>query len=93
MACPGADVIVQAMLQCFVNMADFAMTPQQAVEAPRLAAYSFPAGFHPHGEHDRRVRVEDQVPEPVAGPTSPLAAIRSRRGRVTSSTPARCRPA
>jgi gamma-glutamyltranspeptidase / glutathione hydrolase len=64
MACPGADVIVQAMLQCFLNRADFAMTPQQAVEAPRLAGSSFPAGFHPHGQADR-VLVEDRVPEAV----------------------------
>ncbi len=64
-ACPGADVIVQAILQCFLNVVEFDQTPQQAVEAPRLAAYSFPAGFHPHGQHDRLIRVEDRVPEPV----------------------------
>jgi gamma-glutamyltranspeptidase / glutathione hydrolase len=65
MACPGADVIVQAMLQCFLNVVEFGMTPQQAVEAPRLAAFSFPAGFHPHDQHDRLVRVEARVPEAV----------------------------
>ena len=35
-ACPGGDVILQAMLQAFLNVSVFGMTEQQAVEAPRV---------------------------------------------------------
>ncbi len=66
MACPGADVIVQAMLQAFLNVVEFDLTPQQAVEAARVAGASFPAGFHPHGQSDR-LFVEARVPERIRG--------------------------
>jgi gamma-glutamyltranspeptidase len=39
---PGGDVIPQGMLQAFSNIVDFGLLPQQAVEAPRIAALSFP---------------------------------------------------
>jgi gamma-glutamylcyclotransferase (GGCT)/AIG2-like uncharacterized protein YtfP len=64
-ACPGGDVIVQAMVQAMVNVESFGMTLQQAVEAPRLAAFSFPGGFHPHPDPDRLVLVESRVPSAV----------------------------
>jgi len=38
---PGNDVQPQAMLQVFLNMVLFDMTPQQAVEQPRFASASF----------------------------------------------------
>ena len=45
---PGGDVQIQAMLQCFLNIFEWGMNPQQAVEAPRFATYSFPGSFEPH---------------------------------------------
>ncbi len=39
---PGADVQVQAMTQLLANITAFGLDPQQAVEAPRFATYSFP---------------------------------------------------
>ncbi|HEY2937706.1 MAG TPA: gamma-glutamyltransferase [Gaiellaceae bacterium] len=60
--CPGGDVILQAMLQVFLNVARFGMTPQQAVEAPRFASFSFPDSFYPHVEVDRRLSVEARIP-------------------------------
>ena len=45
---PGGDVQAQAMLQVLLNMIVFDMNPQQAVEAPRFASYSFPDSFEPH---------------------------------------------
>lgn len=65
MACPGADVIPQAMLQTVLNVTVFGRSAQQAVEDPRVAGYSYPAQFHPHGEPDRLVRVEDRIPVAV----------------------------
>ena len=41
------------------------MTPQQAVEAPRVASYSFPNSFSPHSEPDRLLRVESRIGEDV----------------------------
>ena len=39
---PGNDVQPQSMLQVFLNMFVFDMTPQQAIEQPRFATASFP---------------------------------------------------
>ena len=39
---PGNDVQPQAMLQVFLNMAVFEMTPQQAIEQPRFASVELP---------------------------------------------------
>ena len=39
---PGGDVQTQAMLQVFLNIHLFGMEVQEAVEAPRVASYSFP---------------------------------------------------
>ncbi|WP_405085278.1 gamma-glutamyltransferase family protein [Microbispora sp. NBC_01389] len=65
MACPGGDVIVQAMLQAFLNGTVFGMTAQQAVEAPRVFGSSYPGGFHPHPSGDGLLLVEDRVPSTV----------------------------
>ncbi len=47
-ACPGGDVIVQALVQVALEMDVYGRAPQEAVEAPRLFGSSFPGGFHPH---------------------------------------------
>ncbi|UCC74429.1 MAG: gamma-glutamyltransferase [Gemmatimonadota bacterium] len=63
--CPGGDVILQAMLQAFLNTVHFEMLPQQAVEAPRVAAFSFPDSFYPHVHIPGRLSVERRIPERV----------------------------
>lgn len=45
---PGNDTQPQAMVQFLVNLLDHGMNPQEAVEAPRVASYSFPRSTHPH---------------------------------------------
>jgi gamma-glutamyltranspeptidase/glutathione hydrolase len=65
LSCPGGDVIMQAMLQVLVSSADHAMTPQQAVEAPRLFAGTFPNSFHPHDAVERQLCVEGRIDESV----------------------------
>jgi gamma-glutamyltranspeptidase / glutathione hydrolase len=59
---PGGDVQSQAMLQVLLNIALFDMPPQDAVEAPRLATYSFPDSFEPHEEFPGRLNVESHLP-------------------------------
>src|SRR6266436_2947996 len=62
---PGGDVQAQAVLQVFLNMAVFDMNPQQAVEAPRFASYSFPDSFEPHSYSPAVLHVESRVPKSV----------------------------
>ncbi|MEZ4569225.1 MAG: gamma-glutamyltransferase [Thermomicrobiales bacterium] len=45
---PGNDTQPQAMVQFLVNLLDHGMNPQESVEAPRVATYSFPRSTHPH---------------------------------------------
>ncbi|MFT4306723.1 MAG: gamma-glutamyltransferase [Microbacterium sp.] len=57
-ACPGGDVIVQAIVQAMLLVDVYGLTPQAAVEAPRLFGSSFPGGFHPHPVGDSLVFLE-----------------------------------
>ncbi|MGA0414199.1 MAG: gamma-glutamyltransferase, partial [Aquiluna sp.] len=62
LACPGGDVIVQAIAQVAINM-NSGLSPQQAVEAPRIAAFNAPSAFHPHPSADRLVYAESRIEE------------------------------
>lgn len=62
---PGGDVILQAMLQGFLNATVFGMTPQQAVEAPRFAAFAWPDSFYPHQKVPARASLEGRFGEDV----------------------------
>jgi gamma-glutamyltranspeptidase/glutathione hydrolase len=59
---PGGDVQIQAMLQVFLNYAEFGMDPQRAVEAPRVATYGFPATADPHAYAPRKIKLEGRFP-------------------------------
>jgi gamma-glutamyltranspeptidase/glutathione hydrolase len=58
---PGGDVQAQAVLQVLLNMTLFGMNPQQAVEAPRFATYSFPDSFEPHSYSPGLLYAESRV--------------------------------
>jgi gamma-glutamyltranspeptidase/glutathione hydrolase len=60
---PGHDVQPQAMVQMLLNIIDYGMDPQEAVEAPRVATYSFPMSVHPHPHSPGVVRAEARIPE------------------------------
>jgi gamma-glutamyltranspeptidase/glutathione hydrolase len=60
---PGGDVQLQALLQVWLNLQAFGMTPQQAVEAPRFATYSFPDSFEPHAAYPGRLNGEVRLGE------------------------------
>jgi gamma-glutamyltranspeptidase/glutathione hydrolase len=62
---PGGDVQAQAILQVLLNTTVFGMNPQQAVEAPRFATYSFPDSFEPHSYSPGLLYVESRVPAQV----------------------------
>ena len=55
---PGSEVLGQAMLQAFLNIAVFDMDPQSAVEAPRFASYSWPESTLPHAYRPGQLNLE-----------------------------------
>ena len=59
--CPGGDGQTQAMLQVFLNVVEFGMNPQQAIEEPRIISQSFPDSFWPHGYQPGLLNVEGRV--------------------------------
>ena len=63
---PGNDVQPQAMLQVFLNMVVFDMTPQQAIEQPRFATSSFPGSSDPHSYTPRRMSMERRFGDDTA---------------------------
>ena len=58
---PGGDAQVQAMAQVFLNIVEFGMDPQQAIEAPRFISLSFPNSFWPHTYLPGRLGVEGRL--------------------------------
>jgi len=63
LACPGGDVIVQAMAQVMWRVMTTGASLQEAVEAPRFASFSVPSAFHPHPSADRLVYTEGRIAE------------------------------
>lgn len=62
---PGGDDQVMRTMQTLINMIDFGMNVQQAIEAPRWSTESFPASPFPHTMRPGHLSVESRIPEPV----------------------------
>ncbi|MBI3263646.1 MAG: gamma-glutamyltransferase [Acidobacteria bacterium] len=62
---PGGDDQIMRTMQTLINMVDFGMNVQQAIEAPRWATRSFPASPFPHTMYPGDLSVESRVPESV----------------------------
>ena len=58
---PGNDIQPQAMLQVFLNIAVWGMTPQDAVEAPRFGSVSYPRSSEPHAYDPGRLHLESRI--------------------------------
>ena len=58
---PGGDVQTQAMLQVLFNIFQHGMEVQDAIEAPRVASYSFPSSFAPFEYFPGRLAVEGRI--------------------------------
>jgi gamma-glutamyltranspeptidase/glutathione hydrolase len=84
--CPGGDMQVQAMLQVLLNLEQFGMDLQQAINAPRFSTWSFPNSFSPFEYLPDRLVVEDRFDEAV------LAEL-AHRGHAVSRWPAFTRDA
>ena len=62
---PGGDMQVQGMVQMFLNMVEFGLDPQQAVEEPRVASLSFPNSGWPHSYYPGLISLESRIPQEV----------------------------
>ena len=58
---PAGDVQCQSMVQMFLNVVEFGMDVQQAIEAPRVSTWSFPNSFWPHAYYPGLVGMEGRI--------------------------------
>lgn len=65
MGSPGGDDQIMRTMQTFLNMVEFGMNVQQAIEAPRWSTRSFPASPFPHTMYPGDMSVESRVAESV----------------------------
>mgnify|MGYP000594088951 CR=1 FL=1 len=65
MGSPGGDDQIMRTMQTFLNIVEFGMNVQQAIEAPRWATRSFPASPFPQTMYPGDMGVEDRVSEEV----------------------------
>lgn len=77
---PGGDVQCQSMAQVFLNINEFGMTPQEAIEAPRFATYSHPDSFEPHQPQPGKIKLENRI-------SSETVAELQKRGHVVEEWP------
>lgn len=66
MSTPGGDNQDQAMLQVLLNIIDFGMSPQEAVEAPRFQTEHFYASFAGHEFSPGKTNIEGRIPRAVS---------------------------
>lgn len=62
---PGGDQQDQWTLQFFLNVVDFGMSIQEALDAPTFHTQHFPSSFYPRAQHPGQVVVEGRIPEAV----------------------------
>ncbi len=77
---PGGDQQDQWTLQFFLNVVDFGMDLQSAIEAPKFSSAHFPSTFYPHNNFPGLLRIEERVD---AGVRAALAA----RGHIIEVRP------
>ncbi len=61
-AVQGGDTQDQNLLQFFLNVVEFGMSVQQAVEAANITSYQMQSSFGAHKSEPGRLRVRDDVP-------------------------------
>ena len=69
---PGLDVQDQTLLQVFLNIAEFGLTLQEAVESPRFDTLHLEETFDQHRIRPNQLRIEGRVPADV------LEALRAK---------------
>ncbi len=59
---PGGDDQCMRTMQTFLNVVEFGMNIQQAIEAPRWTTRSFPSSPFPHTMYPNDIGVESRIP-------------------------------
>ena len=62
---PGGDSQDQWTLQFFLNVIDFGMNLQEAIDAPNFHTNHFPNSFYPHNARPGSLTLEARIPESV----------------------------
>ncbi len=62
---PGGDDQVMRTMQTLINVVDFGMNLQQAIEAPRWTTRSFPASPFPHTMYPADLSIESRISDTV----------------------------
>jgi gamma-glutamyltranspeptidase / glutathione hydrolase len=62
---PGADDQCMRTIQTLLNIVDFGMNAQQAIEAPRWTTRGFPASPFPHTMYPGDLSLEGRIPDSV----------------------------
>jgi gamma-glutamyltranspeptidase / glutathione hydrolase len=62
---PGGDDQIMRTMQTLINMIDFGMNVQQAIEAPRWSTRSFPASPFPHTMRPGDLSVESRIADTI----------------------------
>jgi gamma-glutamyltranspeptidase/glutathione hydrolase len=65
MSTPGGDNQDQALLQVLLNILEFGMSPQEAVESPRFQSSHFYNSFGYHEFTPGKVSIEGRIPRPT----------------------------
>ncbi len=76
---PGGDSQDQWTLQFFLNVVDFGMDLQEALDVPSVHSEHFPSSFYPRHAFPGRVAVENRIPEEI------LDGLRSRGHEIVYS--------
>ncbi len=58
----GGDMQAQALLQIFLNVVEWGMTPQQAMDHPRFGSYNFPGTGDEVNRDPGRLNLEGRIP-------------------------------
>ena len=63
---PGGDLQMQALLQVFLNVVVWGMSPEQALDQPRFGSYNFPGTGTEVNLTPALLRMEDRIPPETA---------------------------
>jgi gamma-glutamyltranspeptidase/glutathione hydrolase len=86
MSTPGGDNQDQAMLQVLLNLIDFEMTAQQAVEAPRFQTEHFHSSFAFHEFTPGKVNLERRIAQQTADALSAMGHVIEMRGEWSNAS-------
>jgi len=67
MSLAGTDAQAQALLQIFLNVVEWGMTPQQAMDHPRFRSFNFPETGQETNRNPGVIYCEGRIPPETVG--------------------------